>query len=144
MVERLSSLQTFASKFITPPVWCCGYGFVVLESMNAANLKTWPAMFLFWVVGTGFTYWSGVRLKKVSIDDQNLYVSNYLTEIAVPFSFIGDVTSHKWLNHNLATIHFKSATQFGDRIVFMPPYRFFPFAGAHPTVARLKHLAMGS
>jgi len=144
MVERLSSLQTFGSKFILPPVWCSAYGLVVLKSINAANLKTWMAMFVIWIAGTGFMYWSGVRLKKISIEDQYLHVSNYLTEIVVPFSFIGDVTSHKWLNHNLATIHFKSATEFGDRIIFMPPYRFFPFVGPHPTVARLKHLAMGS
>ena len=142
MVERLSSVQTFASKFILPPVWFCAYGFAVVKTMNAANLGSWLGIFAIWVAGAGYMYWSGVRLKKISIDDQFLFVSNYLTEIAVPFSLIGDVTSHKWLNHNLATIHFKSATEFGDRIIFMPPYRFLPFLGPHPTVARLKHLAM--
>jgi hypothetical protein len=140
MVERLSSLQTFGSKFIVPLVWFCAFGLIMV--INAADPKTWPAMLASFIAGTGFICWSCVRLKKVSIDDYNLYVSNYLQEIAVPFSFIGDVTSHRWVNHNLATIHFKSTTEFGDHIVFIPPYRFMPFVGPHPVVTRLKHLTM--
>jgi len=139
MVERLSSLQTFFGKFIAPPIWIGVFGFVVMKSRLDA--KVWPLMFAAWIVGSGFIYWSCVRLKRVSIDDQFLYVSNYLQEIAVPFSFIGDVTQTPWMNNQTVTIHFKLTTEFGDNIVFLPSFRFSPFIGPHPVVARLKQLA---
>lgn len=142
MVERLSSLQTFFCKFIFSPIWMGGFGFGVMKLRLGANPQAWPAMFAAWLVGSGFIYWSCVRLKRVSIDDQFLYVSNYLQEIAIPFSFIGDVTDNRWINSHPVTIHFRSPSEFGDKIVFMPTFRFLPFVGPHPVVARLKQLAM--
>src|ERR1041385_5026184 len=142
MIERLSSLQTFFSKFIFPPIWIGAFGLGVTKTMTTADPRSWLPIFVFWMVGSGFIYWSCARLKKVSIDEKNLYVSNYLQEIAVPFSFIGDVTQNRWLNNQMVTIHFKFPTEFGDKIVFMPTFRFFAFVGPHPVVDRLKQLAM--
>jgi len=142
MVERLSSLQTFFSKFIFPPIWIGSFGVGVTRSMIATAPRIWLPIFVFWMVGGGFIYWSCARLKKVSIDEQYLYVSNYLQETAVPFSLIGDVTQNRWLNNQMVTIHFKFPTELGDKIVFMPTFRFFAFVGPHPVVARLKQLAM--
>jgi hypothetical protein len=112
-----------------------------MKSMNAADPKTWLPVFVMWIAGTAFIYWSCVRLKKVSIDDQFLYVSNYLQEIAIPFSDIGDVTENIWLNSNPVTIHFKLPTEFGEQIVFMPKFRWIPSLSSHPVVAKLKELA---
>ena len=141
MVTRLSSLQTFGCKFILPPLWIGGFGLVAMKSMHAADPKAWPPVFVMWIVSSGFIYWNCVRLKKVSIDDQFLYVSNYLQEIAIPFSFIGDVTENRWMSTHPVTIHFKSPTEFGDEIVFMPKVSWIPSLSPHPVVARLKQLA---
>jgi hypothetical protein len=142
MVERLSSLQTFFCKFIFPPLWIGVFGLGAMKSGLGPIPRAWPAMIAAWIVGSGFIYWSCVRLKRVTIDDQFLYVSNYLQQIAIPFSFIGDVTDNRWLNNHPITIQFKLPTEFGDKIVFMPTFRFLPFVGPHPVVARLKQLAM--
>jgi len=141
MVRRLSSLQTFFCKFILPPLWIGAFGLMAARQINAANLKVWPLVLLAWIVGTGWVYWSCVRLKKVTIDERYLYVSNYLQEIAIPFSLVGDVTENKWLNQHPVTIHFKLRTEFGEQIVFMPPVRFVPYVSSHPVVAELKQLA---
>lgn len=138
---RLSSQQTFVCKFILPPILIGGFGLMVARLTTAANLKVWPPILVAWIVASGFVYWSCVRLKKVSIDDRYLYVSNYFQEIAVPFSLIGDVTENRWLNNHPVTIHFKVRTEFGDEIVFMPPVRFIPFVTPHPVVAQLRELA---
>lgn len=142
MVERLSSLQTFFGKFIFPPIWIGAFGFGAMKSRLGADPKVWPLMFVAWIVGSAFIYWTCVRLKRVSIDDQFLYVSNYLQEIAIPFSFIGDVTQNPWMNNQAVTIHLKFQTEFGDRIVFLPSFRFLAFVGPHPVVDKLKRLAM--
>jgi hypothetical protein len=140
-VTRLSSLQTFVSKFIFPLIWIGWTVFGTMKSIKVVDPKSWLAGFAFWLGFSGFIYWSCVRLKKVSIDDQYLYVSNYLREIAIPFSAIGDVTYNWWLNSHPVTIYFKEPTEFGDKIVFMPRFRFFPFLGPHPDVERLRRLA---
>jgi hypothetical protein len=139
-VELLSSRQTFFSKFIFPPIWIGASGFVVMKPALRAGLRAWP-LFLGWIVIGGFICWTCVRLKRVSIDDQFLYVSNYFNEIAIPFSDIGDVTQHLWTNNQQVTIYFKVPTEFGGEIIFMPRFRFFPFVGQHPVVDRLKKLA---
>jgi hypothetical protein len=115
-------------------------GLVVMKSAVRAGPRAWP-FFLGWIVMSGFICWTCVRLKRVSIDDQFLYVSNYSNEIAIPFSDIGDVTQNRWMNNQQVSIHFKVPTEFGDAIVFMPRFRFFAFAGTHPVVDRLKQLA---
>jgi len=91
--------------------------------------------------GTAFIYWSCMRLKAVSVDDNYLYVSNYMREISIPLSEVSDVTENVWLNIHPVTIHLKSPSEFGDKIVFMPTVRFFAFFSSHPVVSELKRLA---
>ena len=85
-----------------------------------------------------FVYWICVPLKKVEMDDKFLYVSNFRKEIIVPLSEIHDVTEIVWINIHPVKIHFKSTTEFGDKIVFMPKFRMFSFFSSHPVVEKLK------
>lgn len=94
-----------------------------------------------WVAGAGFIWWSCTRLKKVSVDDNFLYVSNYQKEIAIPLSDIDDVTENLWVNIHPVTIHLKSSSEFGEKIVFMPTARYFAFFSSHPVVSELRELA---
>jgi hypothetical protein len=89
-----------------------------------------------------FFLWDALRLKVVNVDEHFLYVSNYLKEIAIPLSNIYDVTENFWLNTHPVTIHLKSPSEFGGRIVFMPKTRFL-FFSSHPVVKELKQLARG-
>lgn len=141
MVELLSSHQTFFYKFIFPPIWIGASGLGLMKAGFGAPARAWPIVLVGWIVAIGFVYWSCARVKRVSIDEQFLYVSNYFNEIAIPFSDIGDVTQNPWSNNQHVTIRFKVPNEFGGAIVFMPRFRFFPFAGRHPVVDRLKQLA---
>lgn len=91
-----------------------------------------------WLFGTIYILWSCIGLKKVRMDLTHLYVSNFLNEIAVPFTNIVDITEHRWLNLP-ATIHFRAPTEFGQAIKFLPPEQFIPFLwSSHPVVEDLK------
>jgi hypothetical protein len=79
-----------------------------------------------------------MRLKRVRIDDKVLYVSNYVTEIAVPLVNVAEVRENRWVNIHAITIQFHSATEFGSRIVFMPKARWFGFWSSHPVVAEIR------
>jgi hypothetical protein len=145
MRRRLSSLQTFLTKVIFPAIWIplIGIGTLTMFRGGFQGVGAPPTwIFLFgWIAGSAFIYWNCIRLKEVSTDDDFLYVSNYLKEISIPLSEIYDVTENVWLSIHPVTIHLKSQSEFGDKIVFMPKVRFFAFFRSHPVVTELKELA---
>lgn len=138
MRRTLSTEQTVLYKIVLPIFWAL----LVIVS-NEMDFARGPdrVFFLFaWVVGSAFIYWGGIRLKIVSVDNEFLYVSNYLKEIAIPLSNIKDVTQNVFNSQNV-TIHLTAPCEFGKKIVFLPPPRFFSFFSQHPVVDELLRLA---
>lgn len=72
------------------------------------------------LVGIISMYLTVMRYKKVSVDDEFLYVSNYRKEITIPVSNISGVTETRWVRTRPITIHLKTDSEFGRKIVFMP------------------------
>jgi len=148
--RTLSSAQTLLLKVMFPFVWISIFGLVTLALwtglMHGNNGAEPPEgikwLFLcIWIAGTAFILWSCVGLKRVRVDTRFLYISNYLREIAVPLSTVSDVTEIRWINIHPVTVHFRSATEFGRRVTFMPTVRVFGLWSSHPVVAELKQLA---
>jgi hypothetical protein len=90
-----------------------------------------------------FFLWINRRLKFVSVDENNLYVSRLLREKTIPLSEVEDVRlttiGFVWVG-----IYFKSKTAFGKKIFFMPTIEksfVFSFQRYHPVVDELKNLA---
>lgn len=146
-MKRLSSHQTILVKFVIPGIWTSVLGVAALGAFiggdDARPEGKWFVLGA-WVVGTAMFYWSGSKLKEVSVDGSFLYVSNYRDEIVVPVSEIYDVTESFWTNTHPVTIHLRSQSQFGDKIVFMPKTRMFALFSSHPVVKELKQLAKSS
>ena len=131
-------------KIIFPALWIPLWGFGTLmmflgQFEGALESPKWVFLFA-WLAGSAFIYWSCARLKKVSVDSDFLYVSNYLREISIPLSDIRDVTENVWLNIHPVTVHLKSPSDCGDKIIFMPKIRF-SFFSSHPVVTELKDMA---
>ncbi len=80
------------------------------------------------------------RLKKVRIDDERLYVSNYNQEISVPLSAIASVTESRWGKITPVTVNFRMTTEFGRSIVFIAKARLVSW-GSHPVVEELRSAA---
>jgi hypothetical protein len=142
MRRQLSSGETLLVKLIFPLMWIGALGFLEVRTLftKRENLGSNLGSLLIWLVVSWFIYRTCVRLKKVSIDDHNLYVSNYFREIAIPLSYITQVTENVWINHEPVTIHLQFSTEFGDTIVFMPKTRMFHFFSEHPVVGELRRL----
>lgn len=132
-------------KIVFPAIWIPLWGVGILSMFSGGfegvDAATKWLFLIAWVVGCAFIYWSCIRLKEVSVDDDFLYVSNYLKEISIPLSEIYDVTENMWLNSHPVTIHLQSPSEFGDKITFMPKVRLFSFLSSHPVVEELKELA---
>ena len=139
MKRQLSSKQTFLLKIILPiflSTTLIGVSLTLFFNFPASEF--FPVMILFpaiALVGIISMYLTVMRYKKVSVDHEFLYVSNYLKEITIPFLNISAVTEIKWVRTRPITIHLKTDSEFGQKIVFMP--RIFE---ANPIVAELKAL----
>ena len=139
--RTLSSACTFWAKFLFPAIWISAFGYVtVLWSGGPPQMKF---VFLFvWIAGTTSILWANAGLKRVRVDmdERQLYVSNYVQEIHIPFSAITDVKQNRWLNSRPITIYFQNATEFGEKAKFIPKWRM-QFWRIDPVVNELKQLA---
>jgi hypothetical protein len=148
--ETLSSFQTFFVKFVVPVLLLCALGAIVLSLFLTPG--SWrdapgnPAATWFVLAGAvvaGFFYWQfAAGLKAVRMDATSLYVSNYREELVVPLTNVADVTENRWIKGRPVTIHFHAATEFGDRITFLPTLRMWMFPWvSHPVVAQIRQAA---
>ena len=142
MRRTLSSLLTIPSKIISLVSWVIALGialtmfFGISQSANQSEKWIFLGVLIIFTVAT----WFEIRLKTIDVDAHNLYISNFTKEISLPLSEILNVTQNRWLRGELVTIHLKSPSEFGKKILFLPRSRFFPF-GQHPVVRELKALA---
>jgi hypothetical protein len=150
--RTLSSALTFLMKFVFPIVWISGFGLGTLalwagafndSAGNGAPPEMKWAFLAAWTAGTAFILWGCAGLKKVRMDQDSLYISNFRKEIVVPLSSIGSVTENRWINIHPITIHFRAPTEFGNKVTFMPTSRFFGFWSSHPVVEELRGTASG-
>jgi hypothetical protein len=137
--RTLSSAWTFGAKFLFPAIWISAFGYVtVLWSGGPSQMKF--VFLVVWIAGTTSILWANAGLKRVRMDERQLYVSNYVQEIHIPFSAITDVKQNRWLNSRPITIYFRDATEFGDKAKFIPKWRI-QFWRIDPVVNELKQLA---
>jgi hypothetical protein len=94
--------------------------------------------------GAAMLYFWGIRLKVVSVDEEFLYISDYHKEIAAPLTEVIRVSEITWLNQCPVTIHLARPCEFGRKIAFMPPVRFFSFFEPEPVAKELRELARQS
>jgi hypothetical protein len=138
--RTLSSARTFFSKIIFPTFWIGGFCLSTLKLFLSPAPAPLRWIFLFGTaVGTLFLWWICFPLKRVRMDDQALYISNFKTEIAVPLHNVAEVTENYWLNDHPVTIRFHSGTGFGTKIVFVPKQGWFTWWwSSHPVVAEIR------
>jgi len=127
-------IPTFGAGTLTPFLSSSGSKDPFLDSMNWIFL----AGLLF---GSAFIYWGCIRLKRVRMDSEALYISNYREEIRVALRDISAVSENRWVNIHPITVEFCTDSAFGNQIVFMPEFRGWGVWRSHPIVAELREAA---
>ncbi len=124
---KLSSSTTFFWKFIFTGLWLgfplfgVGQAFwrwLVLSQPFSFNAN--PLGIVLLVAGIGFVWWMLASLKSVSLEGNFLLVSNYFRKAEIPLSEINHLDAPENSSHRRIFISFRSPTEFGDVIVFMP------------------------
>jgi hypothetical protein len=148
----LSSGRTFWMKVIFPVIWIGAFAggtlsmFLAADSWKGADggpVDSWMKwLFLgLTLFGAALIWWTSIRLKRVRMDHQALYISNYVREIVVPLSNVAEVIENRWINIHPVTVRFHTHTEFGTAITFMPKVRPFAFWSSHPVVAQIREAA---
>ncbi len=142
-LRRLSSRLTFITKFVSPIFTVLVGVRMIWLGINFPLKNELPFLavflaFLFAIVG--YNLWTAIRIKAVQADANNLYVSNYFKETIIPWSHIAEVTEVVWLEPRVVTIHLNVASEFGQKIALLAPYRVFAFYSESPVVAELQRM----
>jgi Co/Zn/Cd efflux system component len=141
-------MLTLPYKFILPALFPLSIINALLvwgPNIRWIDFKAVPPIFLvFWIAFTALELWTAWHIKSVLLDETNkkLYVSNYRKEISIPFSDIERVTQFPFHDPKKVTIHLRTPTEFGQKIVFLATYQFFSgFLKEHPIVDELRNIS---
>ena len=125
MKRKLSSNLTPIYKFVFPAPWfLCGIYVLSGYARSWADSTTQHLMgvFLFWLFGGTLFYLSFGRLKAVYIEDEWLYVSNFLKSVRIPLKSVKSVDGSSIWTSKIRKVFltFDYKTPFGKRIEFAP------------------------
>lgn len=87
-----------------------------------------------WLAGTALLLMLSWGLKRVRLRDNDLLISNYIREIAIPLSEVSSVHQRLFPNAGAITVEFRSPTRFGRRITFLPSGRRARWYGEEGTL----------
>ena len=131
MATTLSSRWTPFYKFVIPLLVIGGVGTsAVMTYLHPEPQKmppglgpdqAWILMVVAAVIALAVMWWALGRLMRVELDDDDLIVSNYRTEIRVPLSNVAKISGPSLSNPPRYTLTFEEPTDLGRTIAFIPP-----------------------
>ena len=122
MNKEISSSVTFLIKYIIPILYISSIiAFSIIFIINSYytffNISLLLAGLLLILL---FSYFYYFKLKKISIDNEYLYVSNYKKEIKINRNLIKEIKILRFHSPNIITICLYENTDFGNKIKFIP------------------------
>lgn len=138
--RTMSSAWTFCYKFIVPALWAMAIG--VASMLTFTSERVAVALAIVWAVAGVALLRLCVPLKRVTLEDDALLVSNFRTEWRIPYTLIAEVTQNRWIKLRPITIRLKRDVGCGETVVFMPYVRLrWRFLNEDPEVDELRKLA---
>jgi hypothetical protein len=134
MIRTISSGKTFIIKIIFPLLWLAMILVLVVflflgeRYFHVTFNGPLPIPIRWVIVGSQIIIFMIIwlpsrKLKRVRMDEQFLYISNYWKEIKVPLQEVADVKS-TWWDISGVTVTLRNPTLIGSRIHFMVPFHW--------------------
>lgn len=131
MATQLSSRWTPFYKFVLPLLVLSGIGTGAVVAYLRPEPQTmppglrpdqgWILMLIAAVIAIAVMWWTLGRLMRVELDEDELIISNYRTEIRVPLSNVAKIAGPSRTNPPRYTLTFEEPTDLGRTIAFIPP-----------------------
>lgn len=146
-MQRVSTNLTLFYKVFIPTFWIIFFGaftitsFVYKEQYQGSIPGQWLRLgaVIFFLAGLFLLSITLLRLKRVEMDKDFVYVTNYFKHYKYPWSNIAKISEHKFLYAKIVTIKFKVKGTFGKQITFIASNKLFRFfKEEHGAVEQLK------
>ncbi len=140
-MQRVSSNLTLFYKFFVPVFWTVFFGAVTLTALLAdyAYVGNIPrrtfqlAVVAFFLSGILLFVFTLLRLKRVEMSPDFVYVTNYFKNYRYPYQNIEKLEINRFLLFHTATLHLRQPGSFGRKMTFVANYyRLRDFLDNHP------------
>ncbi len=148
-IQSVSSGWTLFLKLVFPVMWTAFFGtFVgfILFSEDGAYLIAGGVVtpmiarivaLTFLLSGIFLFYFLFMRLKRVDMDNDFMYVTNYFKSRRYPYHNIEKMVENQYLMFRPVKVYFREAGTFGGQITFLSGKSFHEFLSERPDVASL-------
>lgn len=140
----VSSNATVFLKYFLPTIWFVFMGsitvfYLLLDAKQQVSSPLSPyatklLLISFLFSSLGLIYLLFGRIKRVDMDSEFLYVTNYIKTYRYTYESVKSINESNWILFKLMTIQFHQPGAFGQEINFIANYKFMPFLEAHPEV----------
>lgn len=130
--QRISSNATLGLNIFLPVFWTVFFGALTIAlfaydgqggGLSFRTIK-WVMLGIY-LSGLAILYFTLFQLKRVELDDEYLYVTNYFKTYRYPFSSIRKTETSQFLFLALGIIHLTAKGKFGRRITFILANQLF-------------------
>lgn len=130
--KRVSSSLTLFFALFVPVFWIVFFGaftvavFIYSDEMAVFNsIYFRVGMLVFFLSGVVFLYFTLLRLKRVEVDQDFVYATNFLKTYRYPYHNISRVSETNLILFRLCTIYLVQKGSFGKKIHFLESrYKF--------------------
>lgn len=139
--RRLSSSATLGLKLFLPTFWIVFFGALTLAMLFAGSSRA-PILgslgfklgaLGFFAIGVCLLYFTVMQLKRVEVDGEYLYITNFFKSYRYPHDQIERLVDSNFTIFHLGHVHLKSAGSFGKKITFLQSrQKFEAFMESHP------------
>ena len=144
-MHQVSSSWTVILKFFLPVSWISIFASFALGAFlsDEVYLAGIPiqrfriATLMFLLTGIAALYWMVMRLKRVDMDPQFFYVSNYRKTYRYSYNNVKRMVEKDWWLFRTVHLYFRKPGSFGKKICFVASnYRLNTFLKNHPEVSK--------
>jgi hypothetical protein len=140
-MERISSNLTLVYKFVLPIFWIIFMGGTTVAILfskfagvgNTSPLAVRGVMLFVFLSGVAFLALTLMRLKRIEVGHEGVYVTNYFKNVRYSFTDVDGITVTSLIFFSVATLHLKGRGSFGRSLTFIPSRsRFYTFFEENP------------
>jgi hypothetical protein len=143
-MRRISSSATLILKILLPTFWIVFFGAFTIGILSISNDKSpilggWKlkaGIILFYLVGVTVLYFTVMALKRVELDKDFMYVTNFFKTCRYPYTSIKKIKEWDYSLFRIARIYFQQPGYFGKSIFFLESkQKFEDFVKSFPELS---------
>jgi len=142
-MQRVSSNLTLLLKLFIPIFWSVFFGAFTIALWLEDHVVTGAlpieylryGMTIFFLIGMALFYFTVVQLKRVEMDAEYLYTTNYIKTARYPWQQVEKIDEKDYMLFKTGHVYLKENGIFGKKLTFLiSSYRLQGFLNKHPEV----------